>query len=254
MATTTFYVGEQPSEPLVITVRDAAGAPVDLDPVTDVFIVGDELPEGVASILNEVEGKVQYTFTGPFEDAGILTLQVQLIFTNGGVDYSAPFTISVLDPADDLATIVTPAQVESWTGVSVSQSSVVAAQGVVMLVVGRNLTDELWLASIGDQDRFWLNQAVAWQSAENPGGDTVPVAMPYIPGASSIKNGDVAVTYRDGAVNELTNLAANARLAIKKISWMRPVRSMTAAPFLSRRGLTDQEWYDFVYLLPGGHR
>lgn len=236
-----FYVGEQPSDPLVVTVTEPDGTPRDLTGVTAVSFVGDLLPAGAATVNNAAEGKVQYDFSAPFTVAQNLRVQVRMV-TAGDSDYSAPFTISVQNPEDALATIVTPAQAEGWTGVSVSESDVVKAQGLVCLVVGRDLTDADWLLTVSDQDMFWLKQAVAWQSAEHPEGGTITVPLPYVPGASSIANGDVSISFRDDSQSELANLAGNATLAIKRLSWMRPVRSVSATPFLYNRPRQPSTW------------
>jgi hypothetical protein len=153
------------------------------------------------------------------------------------------FTVSVQNPADTLATIVTPMQVEAWTSVSVSNTDVVRAQGLICLVTGRDLTDQDWLDSnVSNQDLFWLQQAVAWQAAEHPEDGTITVALPHVPGASSISNGDVSISYREDNQSELANLASNATLAIKRLSWMRPVRSVSATPFLTERVRQPSTW------------
>jgi hypothetical protein len=242
MAVPIFYVGEQPSDPLVVTVTEADGVtPRDLTGVTSVQFVGDPLPAGTAAVALAAEGKVQYDFSAPFVEAENLRMQVKMT-TGTDVDYSAPFVVSVQNEADALATIVTPVQVEAWTSVSVSQSDVVKAQGLVGLVTGRDLTDAVWLLGVNDRDLFWLQQAVAWQASEHPEGGGVSVALPYVPGASSIANGDVSISYREDSGDELSNLVANARLAIKKLSWMRPVRSVSATPFLSNRPTQPSTW------------
>jgi hypothetical protein len=239
----TFYVGEQPSDPLVVTVTEADGVtPRDLTGVGSVSFVGDPLPAGTAAIANAVEGKVQYDFSAPFTEAENLRLQVKMS-TGADADYSGVFTVSVQNPADTLATIVTPMQVEAWTSVSVSNTDVVRAQGLICLVTGRDLTDQDWLDSnVSNQDLFWLQQAVAWQAAEHPEDGTITVALPHVPGASSISNGDVSISYREDNQSELANLASNATLAIKRLSWMRPVRSVSATPFLTERVRQPSTW------------
>jgi hypothetical protein len=242
MTAPIFYVGEQPSDPLVVTVTDEGGAPRDLTGVTSVQFVGDPLPAGTAAIANAAQGKVQYDFDAPFVDAENLRVQVKML-TGGDSDYSAPFTISVQNPQDALVTIVTPQQVEAWTNVSVSNGDVVRAQGLICLVVGRDLTDVDWIdEDVSNQDLFWLQQAVAWQASEHPEDTTVRVQMPYVPGASSITNGDISISFRDDSQSELAQLAGNALLAVKRLSWMKPVRSVSATPFLSNRGPRPSTW------------
>lgn len=237
-----FYVGEQPSDPLVVTVTEADGVtPRNLTGVGSVSFVGDPLPAGTAAVADALTGKVQYDFSAPFTEAENLQLQVKMT-TGSDSDYSQPFTVSVQNPADTLATVVTPAQVEAWTNVSVSQGDVVRAQGLICLVVGRDLTDTVWLADVSNQDTFWLQQAVAWQAAEHPQNDAPLILLPYVPGASSIANGDVSISYRDDSGDELSTLAANAKMAVKRLSWLRPVRSMSATPFLSNRPPRPSTW------------
>jgi hypothetical protein len=241
MMSVTFYVGEQPSDPLVVTVRDSAGNVRDLTDVTAVDFVGGDLPAGDAAVSNAALGKVQYDFDAPFTVAENLRLQVELT-TADGTDLSAPFTLIVQDPADVAATLVTPAQVEQWTTVSVSESDVVRAQGIVCLATGRDLYDPDTLALIGTKDTFWLGQAIAWQAAFNPEGVSPTVTLPYVPGASSITNGDVSISYFEGGASDLSGLAPNARLALKRLSWMKPIRTVSALPFLSERGLQPDPW------------
>lgn len=236
-----FYKGEQPSEPLVVTVRDTNGNVRDLSDVTEVEFVGDTLPAGEAAVSNAPLGKVQYDFDAPFTAAQNLRLQVKLT-TADGEDFSAPFTIVVQDPADAVDTIVTAIQVEQWTTVSVSDTDVVRAQGLISLATGRDLTDPDELDLIGTRDLFWLGQAIAWQAAFAPEGTSPIVSMPYVPGASSISNGDVSISYFEGGADELSGLAPNARLALRRLSWLRPVRTVSATPFLSERGRQPSTW------------
>ena len=242
MSSVTYYVGERPSDPLVVTVTEPDGVtPRDLTGVTSVQFVGDPLPAGTAAIADALTGKVQYDFSAPFTDAENLRVQVRM---NEGtdVDYSKPFTISVQNVLDALATIVTTSQVEAWTGVSVSLGDINKAQGLICLTVGRDLTDVNWLDGVSNQDMFWLQQAVAWQAAEHPADSTITVALPYVPGASSIANGDVSISFRDDSQSELSNLASNALMAVKRLSWMKPVRSVSATPFLTNRPTQPSTW------------
>jgi hypothetical protein len=238
-----FYVGEQPSDPLVVTVTESDGVtPRDLTGVGSVAFVGDPLPAGTAAVADALEGKVQYDFSAPFTEAENLRLQVKMT-TGSDIDYSQPFTVSVQNPNDALVTIVSPAQVEAWTNVSVSNGDVVRAQGLICLVVGRDLTDVDWIdEDVSNQDLFWLQQAVAWQASEHPEDGTIKVALPYVPGASSIANGDVSISYREDSQSELANLASNTLLAIKRLSWMKPVRSVSATPFLTDRPRQPSTW------------
>lgn len=230
----TFYVGEQPSDALVVTVHNSDGSVRNLTGVTSVDFIGDPLPAGTPSIANAAQGKVQYDFDAPFLTAANLTLQIQME-EGADTDLSEPFTISVQDPADSITPIVTPAQVEAWTGTSVSNGDVVRAQGIISLVVGRNLNDAVWYAGLSPNDQFWLQQGVGWQASEHPEGTAVDVSLPYIPGATSISNGDISIGYSEGSTDDYAELAANAKLALKRLSWLRPVRTYSAQPFLMDR-------------------
>lgn len=236
----TYYVGEQPSDPMVLTVTDAAGDPVDLSDVSAVALVGDELPAGMATVENPFAGTVQYKFTAPFADSGSLTLQVAMTDTDGGVDYSAPFTVTVADPSEGTALLVTPVEVENWTGVPVSVSDIARAQGQVSVACGRDLSDPDWLGGLSSSDYYWLRLSVAYQAAEiamSSGG----LSMPYVPGATSIANGDVRVTYGEGGGSQMTGLNGMANAALQRLSWMGNFRSVQATPF-SSRGPKPSAW------------
>jgi hypothetical protein len=234
---TTFYVGEQPSDPLVITVRDSAGAPLSLTDVSSVSLIGDDLPDGSLDVSDAAAGKVQYTFDAPFDSPGVLQLQVSMQDQAGGLDYSAPFTITVASPATADSLIVTPSQVEIWTGVPVSLNDIARAQGDIMLVVGRDLTNSAWLSSLAYTDQFWLRMAVAQEAAERAQAPVSgAITASTVPGAVSVTNGDVSVTFAEAAVTGSLNgpaLGIRAVSAIKKLTWMRPTRTLYATPFLS---------------------
>jgi hypothetical protein len=236
----TFYVGEQPSDPLIITVRDENGEPLALHDVSAVALVGDELPAGTCAINDPVSGRVQYTFSAPFTSAGTLTLQVAMTDEDEGIDYSAPFTLTVADPSEVIEPIVTPAQVEAWTGTSVSESDITQAQGLVSIASGRNLSDQVWLASLSNADAYWLSLAVGYQAAEGAMAAT-GLAVPYVPGAQSIANGDVRITFKDNAGSEVAGLTNLANAALQRLSWMKNFRSIQAQPF-SKRGEQPSPW------------
>lgn len=237
-----FYVGEQPTSPLVITVTNEDGTPRDLADYESVSFIGEGMPDGTTTVSDPAEGKVQFDFAAPFTVAENLTLQIGM--ESGDIyDYSAPFVISVLDVPDESLTIVTPAQVEATTGESVTRKQVVKAQGLVSLAVGRDLTDQVWFTGyVSARDQFWLRTAVSYQAshdAELESGDTLSV--PYAPGVATMSTGDQSITYIQQGARELgqPELVANAWAAIKHLSWMRPVRTIHAKPFL--RGMTPEE-------------
>jgi hypothetical protein len=241
-----FYKGEQPSDPLIVTVRDDAGNPVSLSDVSSVEFTGDPLPAGTAGINNASQGKVQYTFSAPFTAASDLTLQIKMTDDVAGIDYSAPFVIRVLDPADTSPTLVTPPQVEVTTGSSVTQSQVVRAQGLVSLVVGRDLSDADWYAGLSQSDQFWLKTGISYQAASMADQDRSSIVVPYAPGVSTLRTGDQTVTYSagGGSVGELASLASSARLALKRLSWMSGSRTVHALPFLGEARCEPVLWYE----------
>jgi hypothetical protein len=241
---TSFYVGEQPSDPLVVTVNDASGNALDLSDVSVVEFVGDPLPAGDAAISSPTQGKVQYSFEAPFTEAGTLTLQVKMTDEVAGVDYSAPFTITVADPTEVAELLVTPTQVEDWTGQSVSTSNVARAQADVGLACARDLAEVGWLAELSSADYYWLTLAVAYQAAAVAAQDEGLGAL-YVPGASSVANGDIRITYRDTSAGsggtEPSGVTGQAGVAVSRLSWMRPFRSIQAQPF-SQRGEQPDLW------------
>ena len=242
---TTFYVGERPSTPLVITVTDEAGAPRDLSGYSEVSIVPVDtvgLPPGDCSVSDAEAGKVQYDFIDPFEVAALLVLQVKMETGTGDVDMSGSFTLTVLDQVDSTTTLVTPAQVEAWTGRSVSQQQVVQAQFQVSLAVGADLSDEDWLAGLGSQDTYWLSLAVAYQAADLARfqAATEQIQVPYLPGVQSVSTGDQSITFRAGESGvSVPGMSSQANIALRRISWMKPVRTIHAKPFL--RGYSPEE-------------
>lgn len=235
-----FYVDEQPSDPLVVTVRDPDGVPVDLSDVITVEFVGGALPDGEAVVNNAAEGKVQYTFSAPFTEAGVLSLQVKMIDTVNGVDFSTPFNLVVADPAEEAELLVSAVEVEAWTGAPVSVADISRAQAIVGLACGRNLNDTDWLATLSTTDSYWLSLATAYQAVEVRAAQE-GVVFPYVPGASSISTGDVSVSYRADANSDVVGLGNLARTAVSRLSWLRSFRSVQAAPF-TRDPLRPSVW------------
>lgn len=237
----TFYVGEQPSDPLIITVRDSAGAAVNLTDVSTVSLVGDPLPAGTCIINNAALGKVQYTFTAPFTVAGSLVEQVKMVDTVAGIDYSAPFTLSVANMAEPATALVTPAQVETFTGQVVSENDIARAQGVISLAAGVNIADPDWLELVSTADTYWLELAVSYQAVE-VGHQLAGESMIGFPGAKSLSNGDVRVTFSDSVDSSMPELGSLARAALMRLSWLRPMRSIQAKPFLLTPSPPPDPW------------
>lgn len=229
----TFYVGEQPSTPLVITVRDQAGAALDLSGVSSVEMVGDPLPAGNCAVINAALGKVQYDFDEPFATSGSLVEQVAM-FSGTGIDYSAPFTLTVADLTEAAGLRLTPTQVESMTGASVSENDIARAQGVISVAAGINPLDEEWRAWLSPADAYWLDLAIAYQATE---AANVQAGLDIfgVTGATSVANGDVRITFRQDADRTLPELGSLARSALMRLSWLRPMRSIQAKPFIDRK-------------------
>lgn len=101
MQTPTFWVGQIPRSPLVMTVIDQRGESMDLSLYEDVDLImlgpdniRKSLPGSVS--VNASRGQVMYNWNGvsPFERAGEYVLQLE--FKSAGVvDYSAPYTLVV---------------------------------------------------------------------------------------------------------------------------------------------------------------
>jgi hypothetical protein len=100
------------------------------------------------------------------------------------------------------------------------------------------------LTGLSSADYYWLTLAVAHQSASNATASTSGgLGIPHIPGASSVANGDVRITYRDTGGGDAADLAlsGSAAVAVSRLSWMRPFRSIQAQPF-SQRGEAPDPW------------
>lgn len=221
-----FGVGEQPADPLVLTVVDAAGAAVDFDDYDTVALEGD-IPAGTATPL--AGGVLQYKMSAPFTTAGTYVLRVTMEQADGDIDYSQPFEFTVVD--DLSTTLLSPDDVYTSTGSSVTMADIVSSQAIVSLVVGADLTDADWLASLSAKDLFWLKRAVAWQAVD----EASDLDIAYVPGATSVKAGDVSVTYSSAGTSTGEAITSRyAQMALKRLSWLSPFRSIQAKPF-SRR-------------------
>jgi hypothetical protein len=237
-----YYVGEQPSAPLVLGVVDQNGEPALLASVTAVeFVPAGSLPAGTAAVVDPFAGLVSYDFGAPFAVSEILTLQLRLTSTApAGVDLTTPFSVTVADPADATLLLVTPAEVELWTNTPVTDNDIARAQGIISVACGRDLSDPEWFASIAHSDQYWLRVAVGYQSVNvQQMGNSLP--LPHMPGISSVANGDVRVSYTDASAGGITALGNLAQHALSRVSWMRSFRSVQATPF-STRGPAPDPW------------
>jgi hypothetical protein len=240
-----FYVGEQPSEPLVITVRDLDGTVIDLSDFVDVQVEGDGLPAGLSEINDAPAGKVQYTLTAPFEESGVISCRVRMTGIGGDVDLSSTFELIVDDATElDTTPLLTPAQAEGISGLAVSISDLARAQTMIGLFVGHNLSDVVWLETLNEADEYWLTVAVAYQAAEVRNRTSAAGAsVPYVPGASSIKTGDVAISFGGAAGSaDLSELSSLARTALLRLSWLQSRRTVHAVPFLGDGRCEPSRW------------
>jgi hypothetical protein len=166
MPTLTFYVGERPVDPVIWdTGRDLTG----LTP----SLVGDALPAATVVVHDAAAGQVAISFTAPFTQVGVFTVQVRLARGTGEADLTDTVQFRVLDPAQTGAfTVINPGSVEGITGQSVSGPNVLQAQSLISLLVDRDLTDATVLAAINARDTALLRQAIAWQAASANGSAT----------------------------------------------------------------------------------
>lgn len=224
-----FYVGEQPTAPFIITVRDDETLEViDLTDYDSVEVTGDGLPDGVSSIADAEGGRVQYVFSEPFEESGVIDIVVRLLEGEAGVDLSHPGSIRVDDPATEgTYTVISPTDAEKVTGVSVSRSQLLMAQGLIGLIIDRDLSDGDVVTSFSTNDQRRLRQAVAWQSTVDPTSATVNVPA----GATSISTGDVSISFGDGnTFGAFGSLHMFAQSAINTLSWRSGIRSIRLGP------------------------
>lgn len=214
---TSFYVGEKPSQPLVVTVTDDAGTPLDLNAYVSVALVGDGLPAGTAATSDAQAGEVSYTFTDPFVTAGPVEFLVRLNTASGGIDYSGPLVLSVLQrPADSRVTL---ALARLITASDVSSDSLLRAQSQLSLLVDRQLWDDETWDALPERDSSLLRQAIAWQGLHLDQVEQSP--MPFVPGATSLSTGDVSVSFGDGATPGAVALSPLARNLLRRLSWHR---------------------------------
>src|SRR6478735_3318371 len=122
-------VGEQPSQPLLITVTDADGVPLDLEVYDTVTVEG--LPEGVTTLADAPNGQVQYTFIAPFEEAGTVSFRVKMEQDDGDTDYSPYGEVEVTGA---FVLRATPTQAFNATAQQVSNEDLQRAQVQIALV------------------------------------------------------------------------------------------------------------------------
>jgi hypothetical protein len=211
MPTLTFYVGERPVDPVIWdTGRDLTG----LTP----SLVGDTLPAATVVVHDAAAGQVAISFTAPFTQVGVFTVQVRLARGTGEADLTDTVQFRVLDPAQTGAfTVINPGSVEGITGQSVSGPNVLQAQSLISLLVDRDLTDATVLAAINARDTALLRQAIAWQAA-SANGSVLDMHIPT--GATGVSTGDLSLSFGGVGITAFTSLDPVAKLALSKLSWM----------------------------------
>lgn len=132
--------------------------------------------------------------------------------------------------------IITPAEIATAVGVSVSEADVQIAQDVVELYSGRDITDADFLADVSDRDLRRLKLAVQWQAkylSEHPEVlSEIPVVRASANGAMIEKDGD----------GILSRLAARF---LNQCSWVAgsgSVSVVTLKPSLPHRRTLPDQW------------
>lgn len=238
-----FVEGEQPADPLVLTVVDAAGDTVDFDDYDTVTLSGT-LPAGTATPL--AGGVLQYKATEPFTEVGTFEIRVVMSQDDGDVDYSQPFEYTVEPALVFTSNRVTPDVVFANTGSAVSPQDIARAQADVNLFVARNLGDDALWDDLLDTDVYWLGLAISHQAAFTAAGGfdlEVPI------GANSVSAGGVAVSMSSGFSIEGVHLAPLAKMALKHVSWVSN-RTMHATPFLGGVSTPERPMWETVKVLP----
>lgn len=218
-----FWVGEQPTDPLIITVLDADGSARDLSDYDTVTFIGDPLPDGVASINNALLGRVQYDFNAPFTTSGSFVIQVQL--NDDGTDVSSPITLEVREFVEYENLRVTPSQVWAATNVSVSDDQIARAQNDIILFTGIPLNDDDVWVDLSANHQYWFSLSIGYQAAWRAAGQG---AAFNVPGAKTVKSGDVTVTWGTSTTTEQNEIAPLARVALARIN----SRTIHPTPFL----------------------
>lgn len=230
-----FAVQERPSTPLVVTVTNADGTAKDLSGYDTVDIEG--LPAGVTTVADAATGRVQYTFTEAFAEAGTVRFRVVLSQADGDTDFSPWGEIQVLG---DLAPRVTAGAAYAHTAQQVSVTDLVRAQAQIALVVDRDLADtEIW-TGIETRDQKLLAQAISWQAVELAKTDAAGLAS--LPGqVQAMSTAGQSVTFATGtSLTSMTALSPVVIQVLNRISWRR--RQISAEPLVDARGPMPDPW------------
>lgn len=107
--------------------------------------------------------------------------------------------------------MASPDEVTNLTGLSVGESDVVMAQGIIELFVGRT---EAVFATMQSRDRYWLKMAVVYQCAWMQSHPEVFSIMDV----AELRQVDLQVSFREGDPHAAV-LAPLARKALRRVSW-----------------------------------
>jgi hypothetical protein len=142
---------------------------------------------------------------------------------SGSIDLGASTTGTISVP------IVTPADVLSMNGDTVTEDQIAQATSLVGLVINRDLLDKKWFDNRKPRDIALLKQAVSFQAAAAAtGGSTAPIPLPS--NLSSIGLGGISLSVR--TLTELpTPLCTLASIAINRLSWRRR-NTLRASPLI----------------------
>lgn len=231
-----FHVGEQPSVPLLITVLDADGQPLDLEVYDDVTVEG--LPDGVTTIADAPNGQVQYTFTAPFTEPGTLSFVVKMHQDDGDLDESRTGEVEIIGT---LTARATPAQAYAYTAQQASAADLQLAQAQVAMTVDRDLADDDVWDAIGTRDQSLIRQAISWQAVELD--RTTALGLTAMPGVvTSMSTAGQSVAFAAGTtVASMTNLSGVVVGLLDRLSWK--VRQYSAELACAARGPAPDPWH-----------
>lgn len=232
-----WQVGEQPTDPLLITVTDSEGAPRNLDVYDTVTVEG--LPEGVTTVASAVDGKVQYTFTAPFAEAGTVSFRVTMASNDDPTGPDVTPWISA-EVSGVLVARATPAQAFAATAQQVSAADLQLAQVQIALVVDRDLAEQATWDAISPRDQKLLTQAISWQAVELNKAEAAGLAG--LPGSvQSMSTAGQSVTFASGtSVASMTNLSPVVVTILNRLSWKR--RQLSAYLENEARGPAPDPW------------
>jgi hypothetical protein len=239
-----FVVGERPSDPLLITVTDAAGAPRDLSTYNAVTVEG--LPAGTTAITNAAQGRISYTFTAAFAQAGTASFRVKLAQADGDVDYTPYGQIEV---SDAFVLRASPTQAYNATAQQVSAAELQQAQVQIALTVDRDLADATVWAAISPRDQGLLAMAISWQAVELK--RTADAGLGALPGnVTAMSTAGQSVSFAPGtSVASISNLSPIVVKVLNRLSWR--IRQLSGVLEAEARGAAPDPWMRHVDYVVG---